>query len=583
MSTNQDDRRVTATEDPELRALFAPRRPDAERFRSGVAERLRRADAGGGGGGATAQPARATWRERAASMLPALPPGTSLGSNWAAWLSLPALLFVGCLAAFWRGDRSLVRALQSARSTMPRRQPSGVQGTFWQRHSMWLRAGLLGLVVAGLGFLLGPEAMEDVLLVVLLGSMLVLAGQVGALAAHHGAPTEAVGACAVDLLLAAIFGLGFAGMFGDSVLSVAIDSAGLVLAAGAMVVEVLRRWRTREFKIAMCWGVVVAAFACACISRWFAPAGSAALRLELAQADPARGDEQHWRALELCGEALRAAGEAAPDLSSLRGHLANVIASQPQSWPTTWSAGARLGLITPQQWQQLERTEYVAYHLRNILVDRGSLALFSHDRYLLDALLATTDIGDGERAHLVARIERSWPAVDAPNPGVDLGKALLCVQWLDRLGRPDLVTARVPLLRELLRVHWVAPGAANGAMGTGGFASQPGARAWLPETIDALELMVRVGPPPEIDVGALRAFLQRHVGGAPLARLDGSGKQAFAGLVLLDAGLHLPPRGVAQWLLDERLIVGSLLLVVLALRAVWHTRPLSVRGRGALP
>ena len=123
---------------------------------------------------------------------------------------------------------------------------------------------------------------------------------------------------------------------------------------------------------------------------------------------------------------------------------------------------------------------------------------------------------------------------------------------------------------------------ANRAAEAGGFASL-GDRAYLPETIDALELLVRVGPPPEIAVPALRAFLQRHVRGAPWASLDGYRKQAIAGLVLLDAALPMPPRGVGQWLVDERLLVGSLLLVMLALRAVWFTRPLGARGRGALP
>ncbi|HEX6813459.1 MAG TPA: hypothetical protein VF384_17705 [Planctomycetota bacterium] len=43
-------------------------------------------------------------------------------------------------------------------------------------------------------------------------------------------------------------------------------------------------------------------------------------------------------------------------------------------------------------------------------------------------------------------------------------------------------------------------------------------------TPDAVELLVRIGPPPEIELPALRAFLRQHVNGA----VDGHGNQAWS-------------------------------------------------------
>ena len=576
--TNDHNEDITAVEDRDLRALFAPRRPDAERFRAGVVERLRRA--GGGGSAVAAARASSAWRERAASLLPALPPGTSLGSTLGSWLSLPALLVVSCGAAFWRGDRSLVAALRRARSTMARRQPSGVRATFWQRNASWLRAGLVGVAFGALGWVVDLATIEDAVLAVLLGSMLVLVSRIGSLAAHHGAPTEAVGACVADVLLAAIFGLLVWNVASDGAASVgALGPAWWVLVWGQLLVQTLRYWQLHRFGLAAFWGLLAVGVGALIVGGLAAPSGRAVLREELATASPAGQDGPHWRALELCGEALRAAGEDLPDLSTLRRQMAAVVAAEPGPWPETWSAGARLGLITADQWRVLERTEYVGSYLPRLLIDRGRFNFFGHDRYQLEARLATGELSEGEREHLVARIEQSWPKAGAPNPGVDVGLALLCVQWLDRLGRGDLVTPRVPELRELLARLWVAPAAANHSRGAGGFAARAGDRASLLETIDAVELLVRIGPPPEVELPALRTFLRQHVNG----RVDGHEKQALACLVLLDAALHTPARGAWQWLVDERLLVGSLLLVVLSLRAVWFTRPLGAVGRGAQP
>ena len=79
----------------------------------------------------------------------------------------------------------------------------------------------------------------------------------------------------------------------------------------------------------------------------------------------------------------------------------------------------------------------------------------------------------------------------------------------------------------------------------------------------------------------VRSHLRQRVAFHSMASLDGWGKQAYAGLALLNATWGAPSRW--QWLLDQRLAIGCLLLVLLALRAVWFTRPLGRPGQGAMP
>ena len=576
------------TDEADLRALLAPRRPDAAAFRAGVAARvLARGDRSAGGGELPA------WRRRAAALLPVVPypgmpfPGTGAGIL-TSLLSLPALLLASTVALFVRSDRRLRRNLpHPADHTAPI-----PRGSRWLGHLVG--SGTLGSLVGGgllaIGMLAGPWWLTTTILVLLLLSMLVVAAQVVHIARRHLAPFEPVGTFLANLMLAALLGC-FAWANGvqptGGATRLGMDACQLLLMAGLLCVEFLRyRHSGRPWRLFVNVLLLLPLLA---INGALVPnPGLATLRNRLTNAAPAFDDLNGWGTAALIGDTLRATGQPIPALPALRARLQRALDDGTEPHPVVWTAAAHLNLLDAADWQKLAARPLDAYALDQLVSAKATLPHAPYDEYLLHARSARQPLTDAERENLVQRLDRAWPQADDGRGILHLGHALLLARWLRQLGRGDLVAARTPELHDLLRRHYAAPAVAKRWSTPGGFASQPGPtrHADPSATRLALQLIAEVGAPPEVPLAEIAGYLRHQARMAPwllLRRHAPLVEGVQAELALLTDGIGLPARSLLQTLVDERLFLGALLFVVLCLRALWLLRPRLPAAVGALP
>lgn len=581
MSPNERPRPPRTEDDPagdaQLRALLAPHRPEPRTFRAGVAERLRARETG-----ASPSPvAPPSWLRRVAGVLPGLPDLGTATKLWTTVLSLPALVLAASVAAFFHGQGAIGTALQdgaAARGARPAPRWSWAQAV----PLLGSLAGFLLLLVA-----LGPFAHHVAELVVLLlvGSMTVLTAQVQQLARAGRADAVAVGGFVRDLLVSGLLGcfvwVQVVGTFEPAaVLGLGGSAAILTAAICATVLVNLARGAERLHSVVT---LAILGLLAATNPFGITRATPERVRDQLAGL-PLRVDSLHgWETAQAMADALDAAALPRPPLRELRQHVEQAIAAGADAHPLVWTTSAHLGLVPPNQWQALAAQRDVAYRVDRLLADDGPLRLHAYDGWLLHLILATRGLEPAERERLADRIDASWPTAETRFSITHLDRALLCVRWLDLLGRGEIVVARTQDLHALLLRHFVPTDRAAHFSHPGGFASslEPERRhADVRETGRALALMARVGVPPGLPLDHVRAFLRRQCRISALALAVPEpllAQEARAHLVRLAHGFAWPPRSVIRFLVDERLALATLLLVTLALQALWLARPAAHR------
>ncbi len=596
--------------EPELIELFRPRRADPEAFRRGVqrhidAERAARAADGtprtneandtddtneaGRAPGAQAP----AWLRRAAALLPGDPLGGALVGSAAgklagakllpAALALPALLVGAVLGAFAVGARSLGRSARAARPPDPtrfgaaRRPPTNSDLQLGSALLGLMHFGALGLMLAAP--LLGGAWAIDAIFLGLLGSMAALAISVRGFARAGLLERSGVAALCAGVLASLFLGC-FLYMGGFHVPD-ATSELGLGWSAGAVLLGIplcLVRVRPRR--------AVLLALACVPLTIVVNPlactrSSPAALQGQLAELALALepGDLSGWSEAAALHRALADTGRELPDLSELERRLADALAAGTDGHPRTWTAALQMGLLGPLARRHLAEQEYVARKLDDLRSGTRSVLLFEHDEYLF-WLLRDGELRPEARAALAARLEAGWP--EEGKHGA-LAYALLCVRALDLLGLPERSEALRVRVHRLLVAYWVPRTKIFGI--PGGFTSNPAEfrTSFDDHTWFAVQLMARLGVPPEIDARLLRGHLRTE---SRAVFFDSSPEReawSRAALVLLEDGIGLPQRGPLQRVLDERLFLAALLIVALSLLAIRLAPSLEPHAGGAQP
>lgn len=599
--TARDDemRSKTMVAEDDLRALFEPHRPDPERFAAGVAERVAAAeDDQGGAGGETGRP----WGlrlllDRAAGVLPGLPDGGSLGKSWATILSLPVLLVIGLVVTFGRGLRLVDPERHRGASAPTERER-------WT-HAMLpallpTLASVLGLVLMGVYWLFGSAALVDAVTLVLLLAMLALTWHLGQVARSGVTDPVLTGRTVVMLLVATWLGcalwLQATRVFdGDSDLG--HGAVGWIMALGIVAsCLAVRAMTSLDAGLGLVLFLVVPLGAI-----WLPlPADTEARvrgHLEALYLEPE--DLTNWQTADVMGRALAAVGVAPAELGPVRAKLAAAVdagdeaagrdpaESRDPVHPMVWTAAAAVDLLDAPQLRRVAQRGFTPRWMEGLLQQEGPLQVPTFNGFLLDCLLATRELSESQRAHLVRRIDASWPEPRAEGDALD--QALLCVRWLDRLGLSDRVEAERDRLHALLAYRWVAADEAARFSYPGGFCIDPanGKHANIRATAAAVELIAHAGAPAEVKLRHVQAFLRSQLHTGIFGRLVGARvalpKQAEASLLLLRQGIGLPERGVLETVVGERAALGALLLVLLSLRAIWLARRSERRLVGAQP
>lgn len=576
----------------ELRELFRRRRPDAEAFRAEVARRIAERAQESGQEPAERPDLRALAVRRAAALVALDPAGgatpLALAKGLSAALLVPFLLVGLHVLSFVAGAAAVRRSIERAQPVTGEPRPATVSA---RRGSSSLRlGGLLVALLQALGavlFLLsglgGVHWALDLLalLFVLASAGLVLS--VRGLAESGWLTPKQVTGLVTGLLIAL-----FAGVFlwigplnvSDAASDLGFGASAAVVLLGTLLCPLLARRRSwRHVLWAATWVVGLVLFLNP-LGVTFSSPGSLARQLEDLElrVDVLKG----WQEAGRTHAALRATGHAAPALEHLRAPLERALSAGEVPHPTVWCTAEELGWVDEELWRRLAAEPLQAHRLARLLEADGPLLLSPNDEYLFALLLATRPLSDAERAHLVARVEASWPA---PGTHAPLAAALFCVRVFDRLGASERVEARRADVHALLEAHRVDGSRYAPFQQFGGFTPDPTSfpTSFEEATLDAVELMQRLGVPEGVDLRKVRGYLRSSARAFPLVfemyphvHLD-----ARAGLLLLTEGIGLPERSLLARLLGERLLLASLLIVALCAWAVRLTP--APTGRGALP
>lgn len=626
MTTNNDNANGNLTvEERELRALFAPRRPDAAQFSAGIAQRLAAAANAGDddnhnnsvAGGSTDTQAGTqslgkqslgtpSLGKQAASVLPGVPLAGASGKSLLTTLTLPFLLLLGAIAAFVRGLRGVDPATYRYQP-----QPSA-RATKTNRHLQDVLpyiGSLVGIAAIATFLVGGGAAGTHLLTLCLIVAMLTMTWHIGQTARSGVSSSVHVGRSVIMLLLGAVFGcwawLGGVMVFdGDSVFG--HHGVGWVLWLGTVAACLLIIAQSRRLDVAGCV-VLFLMLPLLGASKLELPTDTEArVRSYLADLSLEPDDMSNWSPAGDMAHALAATGAAPMPLPLVRERVAKAIrdakelAQQPLTpaieaqnqidardvHPQVWSTAVRLNMVDAQQLQQLASESSTHSKLDSLLADSGPLRIARSDDFLLDCLLATRELTGQERDHLVQRIDGSWPDL-AENTDA-LQQARACVRWLERLGRHDTVLARRDVLHKVLMRHWVTQTRAVSFSRPGGFCTYADSNsAGIGATVDAVAIIEFAGAPQELSLHHVRAFLRHQVKASLFGRqwmgLAVSWQQAEATMLLLEDGIGLPERSWLTILVGESMMLAALMLVLLALRAIRLAHTSERQLVGAMP
>lgn len=584
----------------ELYELFRPRRPEADKFREAVerriAEKQRERDE------LEARMQTSAWRtalaRRAAAVLPP-DVATALfgGKLLATALALPALVLASTVGAFVASTRSLARSKRDAApATRANRLDREIQPL---NRDMSVGRGLVFAIQGGavLGMLaplfLGGGHAIDVVVALLVISMAALTISVRGFAQAGLLARGEVAQLCAGLLIAVFMGCF---LWSSSARSASPESElGLTWSACVVLAGLLAcAWFASRANKMPRWSLAfivawIALMALVQPSGW-TRSSPANLRNDLTDFVATTSNLSGWNEAEITFEALRSVHAELPDLTHLRAAVGQAIDRGEECHPVVWTAATRMELIDTEHWRTLAAREMEAYKLDRLLASDGKLHMQKYDAYELDMLLATRELTAEQRERLAARIEATWPKLEDERA---LDKAALCVRLFEALDRSDAIERHRDDVSALLRRHWVSARRARVFARIGGFTSDPDKfrtsfdnATWL-----AIDLIARVGTPPEIDLRVVRGYLRAEsaVDGL-LLRETWPDVQAVerAALFRLERQIGLSPRSWLAALLGERVLIGTLLIVALCLIAIRNAPPsdadaLSRANQGAQP
>ncbi len=584
-------RDFSSTLEAELFELFKPYRPDPQAFREGVQKRiaklraergdLEESDAPPDEHDAKLETRQApAWVRKAASFLP--PDFGSLllssGKGWSAALLLPALTLGALFGAFFMGKRSIARSMREAApapAPPPRRGYETLPNREQRMGSLLADAARIALLVlAAFGFA-GSFSGVDVFLVVLLASTFAMTLQIRGAARAGTLDRDSVSALCGGIIFTMWVGCWFLAnprqlaWQPDSVLGA---QAALVVVVTAIVATVALVEGLRPSRVVRV--VAACGFWLALSVPVLTLSGPGRVRafVESQTLDASR--ERAWSEVAGSVEALRDVGVNDLDLSRMRAEFERAIRHGWNAQFTAWTAGARTGTIDREHWRLLAARPEHARRLRALIDEDGPLfwpASYTYE-YVLSMLLATHELTDDERVRLTERVVQSWPGPEHIQP---LGRMKQCVQWFDLLGRSDLVDARRAEIRQLISRYQVRDSERRWWRRPGAFRAGDDYPTSVEATVDAVELMARVGPPDDVDLRRVRGYLRSHAAREGLFSDDDPVRKApaRAALLRLERQIGLPERSWLEALVAERLLIGVLLLVALCWTAIASAPP----------
>jgi len=183
-----------------------------------------------------------------------------------------------------------------------------------------------------------------------------------------------------------------------------------------------------------------------------------------------------------------------------------------------------------------------------------------------------------QRAHLAARIDATWPAVDEYHA---LDRALLCVRLFDHIALPARADARRADVHAILEREWIDASRVRSHGEVGGFSPDFGRFQTSMDgpTYSAVALMARFGVPDGIDVRAVRAYLRSESRAFPIVFESMPYLRATerAALLRLEREVGIPPRTWLETIVGERTLIASLLIVILCVIAIRMAPPVEKR------
>lgn len=571
-----DDMVATA----ELHELFSRRRPDPDRFAAGVAARVEAA-AGPGSGPGAATSTWTRWRQRAAGLFPGLSSGDQ-GGFFATLLSLPVLALFAVFAMFFRSSQQLDASVERA-ATEP--EHSKIVEALRRTLLMLLFAvvpiggSALGLLFLDLRQGSDSATVIDTALAVVITGMALITFFLGQFVRTRGARVAEVGNFVVALQFAVLLGcvvhVGIFGVF-DAGSVLGYHAAGWVLVIGVVVCGGFTFWVSREF-YSLTMVVIVAVLPGAL--RFELPGDEPGAIRERLAAVVARLDPSElsgWDTAASMHEVLVDAGEPGVDLAAVRDRLA-VELQRPKgpkgdTETSTLVLGHahRLGLLTGDDWQSFATERLNRFRLRSLLSDSGKLRGSHLDPFFLGLAAATLELTPQQVEHVTRRVEASWPDPGTPRHD-SLADALLCIQWLEHLGRDDLVAAHTDELHALLRACWISEERAATHAFPGGFGGPPAFdHPSTSTTSTALSIIERVGTPSDVPLSHVRAYLRHSARRGHREPADESQLKMLARAehYRLVHTIGLPTPSLLELLVGERMFIATALFALLCLRAL---------------
>ncbi len=212
---------------------------------------------------------------------------------------------------------------------------------------------------------------------------------------------------------------------------------------------------------------------------------------------------------------------------------------------------------------------------RRLLKHEGPLDLPEVYLPYVTALAQSETLTLEQHDHLVARLLEAWQQIGAESR---IDNILALCRIAEQLGAMEAISFSTDDLHARLVRMWVAPPAPGERRGwlqrrdTGGFgdgSEVPELNATEWNTALAMKLIHCFGPPEKIDLGLVRSYLEER---AVSSLWDGGIKRRKVKTILayekLEASGLLPPDPSSMEILrGERLLLGALLLVIIAIYA----------------
>lgn len=273
---------------------------------------------------------------------------------------------------------------------------------------------------------------------------------------------------------------------------------------------------------------------------------------------------------------LQSTGDVEVDISRPAEVLRAAVHAGADLHPRTLNAGLRGGLFDRAALDVLAEGRDVE-RAQDLLEPGRRVHGIEYAAPGIRLLHATEELTPGQRENLVAAVAASWP--DEPGIG-RLGEMVEACELFELLGAPGEVQARRDSIHAALARSWVAEREAWWGHPGGFSAYDDGHRETSDHaaTLHAVELMERVGVPPEVDLARVRAYLRRETESNlvnPLGRINFFNHVPSLALARFEAELApLLQRSLAERLHDERLPLAALLAILYGLFALWRARPL---------